>query len=130
MDEERSLRCPRPSGRLAFLTAALLLSGGGDLPAQKAPAAPKPSPAAAGASSLAGVARVGPVIVTTPALTLTGLSFAMSTDPIAVTGLATSVTTPGLAMTGQALAVSTEPLAVTGTASGTPPATTGKAPSR
>jgi hypothetical protein len=84
----------------------------------------------AGASSLPGVVRVGPVVVTTPALTMTGLSFAVSTDRLAVTGLATSVTTPGLSMTGQAVAVSTEPLVVTGTAPGPPPATVGKAPSR
>jgi hypothetical protein len=84
----------------------------------------------AGASSLAGVARVGPVVVTTPVLTLTGLSFAVNTDPLAMTGLATSVTTPGLATTGQAVAVSTEPLVVTGTSPGTPPATAGIAPSR
>ena len=115
MDGRRSLRRLRPSGRLGFLTAALLLAGGGDLPAQKAaPAAPKPS--LPGAPQLAGIARVGPVVFTTPALTVTGLSFAVSTEPLAVTGLATSVTTPGLAVTGQAVAVSTPSLEVTGKA--------------
>ena len=130
MDEGRSLRRPRPIGRLALLTAVFLLSSEGDLPAQQTPAAPIPSPPAAAASRLAGVVRVGPIVMTTPALTMTGFSFVLNPHPLAVSGLATSVTTSGLAMRGQAVVVSTGPLAVTGTASVTPPATVATAPSR
>ena len=108
----------RGARRIAILGTVILLSSTRDVPAQKTPA-PATVPTAARPSPLAPQSRAGspkPVVVTTSALTMTGLAFATRTDPLAMTGFAFETKTDPLHMTGLAVTVSTDPLVMTGTA--------------
>jgi hypothetical protein len=108
----------RGARRIAILGTVILLSSTSDAPAQKPPA-PATVPTAARPSPLAPQSRAGspkPVVVTTSALTMTGLAFATRTDPLAMTGFAFETKTDPLHMTGLAVTVSTDPLVMTGTA--------------